>query len=88
MRRLVEDGPVVASDPDLQQADTLAIIVPATTGDRGWPNHVRLRGPDSRLSRPTFAVTEQPRAVQNIVAAIELPDRVLGVDRARSGESH
>lgn len=54
---------VIASDSYLEQADTLAIIVPATTNDRGWPNHVRLTGPDLRLDRPTFAMTEQPRTI-------------------------
>jgi mRNA interferase MazF len=54
---------VIASDLYLQQADTLAIIVPATTTDRGWPNHVSLRGPDLTLAQPTFAMTEQPRAI-------------------------
>ncbi|NLE99090.1 MAG: type II toxin-antitoxin system PemK/MazF family toxin [Propionibacterium sp.] len=52
---------VVASDLYLEQADTLAVILPATTVDRGWPNHVRLRGPE--FSRPTFAMTEQPRTI-------------------------
>lgn len=54
---------VVASDLYLEQADTLAIVVPATTVDRGWPNHVLLRGPRLDLPRPTYAMTEQPRAV-------------------------
>lgn len=54
---------VVASDIYLEQADTLAIILPATTTDRGWPNHVLLRGPRLGLSVPTYAMTEQPRTV-------------------------
>lgn len=54
---------VVASDLYLEQADTLAIIVPATTTDRGWPNHVLLRGSAVGLPSPTFAMTEQPRTV-------------------------
>ncbi|NKE08558.1 MULTISPECIES: type II toxin-antitoxin system PemK/MazF family toxin [Kocuria] len=54
---------VIASDLFLQQAHTLAVIVPASTTDRGWPNHVLLRGPDLILGRPTFAMTEQPRTV-------------------------
>lgn len=54
---------VVASDLYLEQADTLAIIVPATTQDRGWPNHVLLQGPNLSLAKPTFAMTEQPRTV-------------------------
>lgn len=54
---------VIASDLYLEQADTLAIIVPATTKHRGWPNHVRLKGPDLIFGEPTFAMTEQPRTV-------------------------
>lgn len=54
---------VVASDLYLEQADTLAIIVPATTNDRRWPNHVPLRGPDLALPQLTFAMTEQPRTI-------------------------
>ncbi len=54
---------VIASDLYLEQADTLAIIVPVTTTDRGWPNHVPLRGPDLTLAHAAFAMTEQPRVV-------------------------
>jgi len=54
---------VVASDQFLEQADTLAIIVPCTTRDRGWPNHVRLTGQSLNLPDETFAMTEQPRTV-------------------------
>ncbi|WP_256829734.1 type II toxin-antitoxin system PemK/MazF family toxin [Ornithinimicrobium faecis] len=54
---------VVASDLYLEQANTLAIVLPATTTDRGWPNHVPLRGPRLGLTKPTFAMTEQPRTV-------------------------
>lgn len=54
---------IVASDLFLEQADTLVIIVPATTKDRGWPNHVRLQGADLALPEATFAMTEQPRTI-------------------------
>lgn len=54
---------VIASDLYLEQADTLAIVLPATTTDRGWPNHVLLRGERLALPQPTFAMTEQPRTV-------------------------
>lgn len=54
---------VIASDLYLEQADTLAIIVPATTKDRGWPNHVPLQGAELTLPQPTFAMTEQPRTI-------------------------
>ena len=54
---------VIASDLNLEQADTLAIIVPATTNNRGWPNHVLLKGPGLALDQPSFAMTEQSRTV-------------------------
>jgi mRNA interferase MazF len=54
---------VVASDLYLEQADTLAIIVPVTTKNRGWPNHVLLKGPGLALDQLSFAMTEQPRTV-------------------------
>ena len=54
---------VIASDLYLEQADTLAIIVPCTTRDRGWPNHVKLTGEDLSLPSETYAMTEQPRTV-------------------------
>ena len=53
---------VIASDL-LEQADTLAIIVPVTTNGRGWPNHVLLKGQGLALDQPSFAMTEQPRTV-------------------------
>lgn len=54
---------VIASDLYLEHAGTLAIIVPATTKDRGWPNHVLLSGPGLTFAEPTFAMTERPRTV-------------------------
>ena len=54
---------VVAGDLYLEPADTLAIVVPATTIRRGWPNHVLLRGPELVLRRPMYAMTEQPRTI-------------------------
>ena len=53
----------IASGLYLEQADTLAIIVPVTTNDRGWPNHVVLKGPGLALDQPSFAMTEQPRTI-------------------------
>lgn len=54
---------VIASDAFLKQADTLAIVVPATTSWREWPNHVRLWGSDLSLEGETYAMTEQPRTI-------------------------
>ncbi len=54
---------MVASDLYLEQAATLAIIVPCTTRDHGWPNHVKLTGKNLNLPGETYAMTEQPRTV-------------------------
>ena len=53
---------VIASDDYLAVVTTLAIVVPVTTVDRGWPNHVLLRGA-SGLGRASWAMTEQPRTI-------------------------
>lgn len=53
---------VVASDRYLEVVTMLSIVVPVTTVDRGWPNHVPLNGPTG-LDRPSWAMTEQPRTV-------------------------
>ena len=54
---------VVASTGYLRAVTELAIVVPATTTRRGWPQHIELTGPDLALTRPTYAMTEQPRTV-------------------------
>lgn len=54
---------VVASAGYLDAVTELAIVVPATTSDRGWPQHVELTGASLTLTRPTFAMTEQPRTI-------------------------
>lgn len=54
---------VMASRAYLRAVPDLVIVVPATTRDRGWPHHVRLVGANLRLPKPTWAMTEQPRAI-------------------------
>lgn len=54
---------VVASSGYLDAVTELAIVVPVTTTDRGWPQHVKLSGPSLTLDRPSFAMTEQPRTI-------------------------
>ena len=49
---------VVAGEGYLRVIDTLALIVPITSVDRGWPNHI----PVSGLTGPSWAMTEQLRA--------------------------
>lgn len=53
---------VVASAGYLDAVTTLAIVLPVTTVNRGWPNHVRLVGPTG-LDHPSWAMTEQPRTL-------------------------
>ena len=54
---------VIAGNGYLSRATSIAIVVPITTTDRGWPNHIRLAGTTLTLDRPSFAMTEQPRTV-------------------------
>jgi len=61
---------VVASDDYLEVVDTLTIVVPVTSVDRGWPNHIALTGRPG-LAEPSWAMTEQPRTITR--------DRVLAV---------
>jgi mRNA interferase MazF len=52
---------VVAGHDYLITVDTLAIVVPITSVDRGWPNHVLING--GTLARACWAMTEQVRTV-------------------------
>ena len=45
---------VIASDLYLEQAGTLAIIVPVTKNDRGWPNHALMKGAHLALDQPSL----------------------------------
>jgi mRNA interferase MazF len=53
---------VVSSMDHLLATDDLMSVLPATTTEKGWPNHVPLRGPTG-LERTTFAMTEQTKTV-------------------------
>jgi mRNA interferase MazF len=54
---------VVASTEYLDSVPELAIVVPVTTTDRGWPQHVRLTGRYLDLPQASYAMTEQPRTI-------------------------
>ena len=54
---------VVASTGYLSAVTELAIVVPATSKRREWPQHVELTGSALQLPQPTFAITEQPRTI-------------------------
>jgi len=58
----IRPGVVVSSAAFLRAVDALAIVVPLTSRERGWPNHVAVSGA-SGLSSPSWAMTEQPRCV-------------------------
>ncbi len=53
---------VVASAGYLDAVTTLVIVLPITTVDRGWPNHVPVDG-SSGLDRSSWVMTEQPRTL-------------------------
>ncbi|WP_415042589.1 type II toxin-antitoxin system PemK/MazF family toxin [Gordonia sp. (in: high G+C Gram-positive bacteria)] len=52
---------VVSSRDYLDVVDQLAVVVPVTRVNRGWPNHIRLDGSD--LPAESWAMTEQLRTV-------------------------
>ena len=73
---------VVSGRGHLLAATTLCTVVPVTSVDRGWPNHIHLRGPELHLDCPTFAMTERPRTITR-----ERLREVAGtVDRATMSE--
>ena len=67
---------VVCSAGYLRAVPDLAVIVPATTTRRGWPQHVEVAGAAVQLAQTTFAMTEQPRTIsrQRIVDRAGLVD--------------
>lgn len=63
-----------------QTMTTLVLVVPVTSVDRGWDNHVPLRG-TSELDRRSFAMTEQIRVMSRdrldgLIGAVD--DQTLG----------
>ncbi len=53
---------VVASAAYLSVVDALAIVVPITGRERGWPNHIPLTG-EHGLHEASWAMTEQIHAI-------------------------
>jgi mRNA interferase MazF len=58
----VRPAVIASSSAFVESIDSLVHVVPATTRDRGWPNHVTLAG-NTGLGTPSWAMTEQLRAV-------------------------
>lgn len=67
---------IVASDLYLETVTELAIVVPITSVDRGWPNHVALDD-GAGLDQPSWAMVEQPRTITRarITSAVGLASR-------------
>ncbi|GGH42177.1 type II toxin-antitoxin system PemK/MazF family toxin [Microbacterium album] len=53
---------VVSSQDHLDTVTLLVTVVPITSRDRGWSNHVRIE-PAVGLPRESFAMTEQVRTI-------------------------
>ena len=79
---------IVAGSDYLELMTTLALVVPLTTTDRGWPNHVPIQG-QVDLSGQSFAMSEQVRVVSR-----DRLDRLAGtvtpscLDQAREWIHH
>lgn len=56
---------VVSSRDHIREVDSLITVMPCTGQDRGWVNHVPLRG-ELQLHRPTYVMTEQVRTVSRV----------------------
>lgn len=54
---------VVSGDSYNSIIPNVVIVVPVTTRDRGFPHHVALTGAGLRLTQLSFAMTEQPKAI-------------------------
>ncbi|TFH53033.1 type II toxin-antitoxin system PemK/MazF family toxin [Actinomyces viscosus] len=53
---------VVSNERFHTTVTTLVVVVPVTTKDRGWPNHVELNA-GVRMKQRSFAMTEQVRTI-------------------------
>ncbi|HET9104813.1 MAG TPA: type II toxin-antitoxin system PemK/MazF family toxin [Solirubrobacteraceae bacterium] len=69
---------VISTDPYNDAIAHLAVVLPVTSRDRDLPHHVRLEGPSLALPTASYAMTEQPRAIDRrrivgIAGAIDTP---------------
>jgi mRNA interferase MazF len=62
---------VISTDAYNESIPHLAVVLPVTSRDRGLPHHVQLKGPSLALATASFAMTEQPRAIDR--------QRVVGI---------
>ncbi len=52
----------IASEGYLKTVTELAMVLPLTTINRGWPNHIKVTG-QTNLPEQSWAMTEQPRTI-------------------------
>ena len=73
---------VVAGAGYLQTVDTLALVVPITTVDRGWPNHIEVFG--TELEQRSWAMSEQIRTIsrERVVGRAGRADATLAAVRS------
>jgi len=57
---------IVGSEDHCRFPIDVALVVPLSTRDRGLPHHVPIRSPQSGLNRPSWARTEDIRAVSTV----------------------
>jgi len=69
---------VISSDDYLSLVADLVIVLPITTVDRGWPNHLPV-SPVDILPEPSWIVTEQPRTLSRT--------RITGTERRVDAET-
>ena len=53
---------IVSNERFHRTVTTLVVVVPVTTKDRGWPNHVELNA-GAGMEQRAFAMTEQARMI-------------------------
>jgi mRNA interferase MazF len=54
---------IVGSEDHCRFPIGMALVIPLTTKDRGLPHHVPIRSPEAGLKQPSWARTEDIRAV-------------------------
>ncbi|MFC5829057.1 type II toxin-antitoxin system PemK/MazF family toxin [Nonomuraea insulae] len=54
---------LVVSNDEFNSATAVKIIVPLTTTDRGWDNHVSVPTEGTGLEKPSWAMVEHVRSV-------------------------
>ncbi|SEG36065.1 mRNA interferase MazF [Nonomuraea solani] len=54
---------LVVSNDDFNAATAVKVIVPLTTTDRGWDNHIPLPAESTGLDKPSWAMIEHVRSV-------------------------